>query len=94
MSQRAKTRRKMYADSSFEAFNSTYDEVEGFDSILRDLTGKLSIFCEVIRGSLYGSELTLDILLSGTKNFTIVLKGNLMEIKESKNERMRKSLPL
>jgi hypothetical protein len=79
----------MYTNFSFEAFNSTYDEVEGFDSFLRVLTGKKSIFCEVIRGSLYCSELTLDILLSGTKNFTVVFKGNLIEIKESKYERMR-----
>jgi hypothetical protein len=77
--------REVYADFSFEAFNSTYDALKGFDSFFRVLTGNFGIFCEAIRGCLDGSEFTLDVLLSGTKNFTIVLIRNLVrEVKQSK----------
>jgi hypothetical protein len=62
-----------------ETFNPVYHALEGLDGFLRVLTGRLSIFCKVVRGCLYGSELTLDVLLSGTKYFTVVFVRNPSE---------------
>ena len=64
---------------SLETFNPVYHALEGLDSFLRVLTGRPSIFCKVIRSCLYGSEFTLDVLLSGAKYFTVILIWNLKE---------------
>ena len=66
-------------DLSFETFDPVYHALERLDGFLRVSRGRLSIFCKVVRGCLYGSEFPLDVLLSGAKYFTVVLVGNLRE---------------
>jgi hypothetical protein len=64
-------------DLSFETFDPVYHALERLDSFLRVLRGRLSMFCKVVRGSLYGSEFPLYVLLSGAKYLAVVLVGNL-----------------
>lgn len=65
-------------DFSFEAFDSAYHALEGFDGFLGVLTGVVSILFELVRRSLNGAKLALYVLLSGTKDLAVVLVRNLI----------------
>jgi hypothetical protein len=64
-------------DFSFEAFDSAYHALEGFNGILRFLTRVWSIFFQLVRRCLNGGEFALYVLLGGTKDFAVVLVRNL-----------------
>jgi hypothetical protein len=80
MSERLKTGQDVgVTDFSFEAFDSAYHALEGFDGFLGVLARILSIFCELVRRCLNGAELALYVLLGGTKDFAVVLVRNPSE---------------
>jgi hypothetical protein len=80
MSERPKTGQDVgFTDFSFEAFDSAYHALEGFDGLLGVLARILSIFCELVRRCLNGAELALYVLLGGTKDFAVVLVRNPSE---------------
>ena len=70
--------RMLGTDFSFEAFDSAYHALEGFDGILGILAEVLSTLCQLIRRCLNCAKLALYVLLGGTKDFAIVLVRNLM----------------
>jgi len=76
-------------DFSFEAFDSAYHALEGFDGFLGVLARILGILGQVVRGRLDGAELALYVLLGGTKDLTIVLIWNLMVGLRLRNGEMR-----
>jgi hypothetical protein len=69
--------RMLGTDFSFEALDSAYHALEGFDGFLGILAGVLSILCELVGRCLNGAKLALYVLLGGTKDFAVVLVRNL-----------------
>ena len=68
----------MGTDFSFEAFDSAYHALEGFDDFLGVLARILGILGQVVRGCLDGTKLALYVLLGGTKDLAVVLIWNLV----------------
>ena len=76
-SEREQTTSSGIVDLSFETLDLVYHTLQRLDSLLGVSRGRPSIFYNVVSGCLYGSELALDVLLSGAEYFTVVLVGNL-----------------
>ena len=68
----------MGTDFSFEAFDSAYHALEGFDGFLGVLARIMGIFGQVVRGCLDGAKLALYVFLGGTKDLAVVLIWNLV----------------
>jgi hypothetical protein len=76
-------------DLSFEAFDSAYHALEGFDGFLGVLARIVGIFGQVVRGCLNGAKLALYVFLGGTKDLAVVLIRNLVDELRVPNGEMR-----
>jgi hypothetical protein len=76
-------------DFSFEAFDSAYHALEGFDGFLGVLARILSILGQVVRGCLNSAKLALDVLLGGTKDLAVVFIWHLVARLMLRNGEMR-----